>query len=254
MSPTTSSIVSAAGESTDILAIANMPVLWICAAGVFAVILIQSVIYMKAARKAAPAAEITGPELKTAFRSGAIAAIGPSLAVVMVAIALLAVFGTPAVLVRIGLIGSAAYETGAASIAAGSAGAELGGPTYTQNVFAIAFFAMSMGGAMWMLATLILTPLMKRGGTKLAKVNPAAMSIVPGAALLGAFIALGVAEVPKSMIHVYALLTSAAVMGVCAAIGRSRKRAWLREWGLGFAIVAGLAVAYMAHTAGTPVA
>ncbi|EMY34020.1 hypothetical protein D477_011906 [Arthrobacter crystallopoietes BAB-32] len=254
MPHTVSRAVSAAGESTDVLAVANMPVLWICAAGVFAVIIIQSMIYMKAARKAAPAAGITPSELKLSFRSGAVAAIGPSLAVVIVAIALLAVFGTPAVLVRIGLIGSAAYETGAASIAAGTAGAELGGPTYTQNAFAIAFFAMSMGGAMWMLATLILTPLMKRGGSKLAKVNPAAMSIVPGAALLGAFISLGVAEVPKSMVHVVALVTSAAVMGLCAVLGRGPKRGWLREWSLGFAIVTALVVAFLVHTAGAPAA
>ncbi|NKX53007.1 DUF5058 family protein [Arthrobacter mobilis] len=251
---TLSRAVSAAGDSTDVLAAANLPVLWICAAGVFAVIIVQSVIYMKAARKAAPAAGITSAEIGISFRSGAVAAIGPSLAVVMVAIALLAVFGTPAVLVRIGLIGSAAYETGAASIAAGTAGAELGGPSYTQNIFAIAFFAMSMGGAMWMLATLLLTPLMKRGGTKLAKVNPVAMAIVPGAALLGAFMALGIAEVPKSMVHVYALATSAAVMGLCAFVGRNPKHTWLREWGLGFAIVAGLVVAFMAHTAAAPAA
>ncbi|MCG2620900.1 DUF5058 family protein [Arthrobacter sp. I2-34] len=249
-----SQAVAAGGGSTDILAAANNPVLWACAAGVFAVIILQSVIYMKAARKAAPAAGMTPSELKVSFRSGAVAAIGPSLAVVMVAIALLAVFGTPAVLSRIGLIGSAAYDAGSASIAAKTSGAELGGPTYTQNIFAIAFFAMSIGGAMWMLSTLILTPLMKRGGTKLAKVNPAAMSIVPGAALLGAFMALGAAEVPKSSIHVLALGTSAAVMGVCIFLGKRPKLSWLREWGLGFAIVAALAVAFMAHTAGAPAA
>lgn len=39
-------------------------------------------------------------ELKQAFRSGAVASIGPSLTVVLVAIALLALFGTPAVLAR----------------------------------------------------------------------------------------------------------------------------------------------------------
>ncbi|MGW6172405.1 DUF5058 family protein [Arthrobacter sp. NPDC055138] len=242
------------GSSTDVLALANMPLLWICAAGVFAVIAVQSVIYMKAVRKAAPAAGITQEELKVSFRSGAIAAIGPSLAVALVAVALLAVFGTPAVLVRIGLIGSAAYETGAASIAIGTTGAELGGAGYTQNAFAIAFFAMSLGGAMWMLATLILTPLMKRGGSRLAKTSPVAMAIVPTAALLGAFVSLSIAEVPKSLVHVVALLTAAAVMGLCAVIGRSPKRAWLREWSLGFAIVAALAVAYVVHTAGMPAA
>ena len=65
-------------------------------------------------------------------------------------IALLALFGTPATLVRIGLIGSAAFETGAAKIAAESAGAPLGGPGYDQHVFALAFITMSLAGAGWM--------------------------------------------------------------------------------------------------------
>lgn len=238
------------GSSTDILAIANMPVLWICALGVFAVIIVQSLIYIRAVRKAAPAAGITDSELKTSFRSGAVAAIGPSLAVVLVAVALLALFGTPAVLVRIGLIGSAAYETGAANIAAKTMGASLGSDAYTQQVFAVAFFAMSLGGAMWMLATLIMTPLMKRGEHKLAKVNPAIMTVVPAAALLAAFISIGIGTIPKSSAHLVTFLAAGAVMALCLFLAKKLNRGWLREWGLGFAMVAGLVVAYAAHTTG----
>lgn len=242
--------LSVNGSSTDVLAVANSPVLWICALGVFGVVIVQSLIYMRAARKVAPAVGMTPDELRISFRSGAVAAIGPSLAVVLVAIALLALFGTPAVLARIGLIGSAAYETGAANIAAGTAGAELGGDTYTQQVFAIAFFAMSLGGAMWMLATLIFTPLLKRGGHRLTKVNPLIMTVVPAAALLAAFISLGMAEAPKSTAHALTLLTAGGAMGACLLLARILRRPWLREWGLGIAILAGLFTAYAAHTAG----
>lgn len=243
MSPATQ---NGAGTSTDILAVANQPVLWICALGVFFVIIVQSVIYMRAAERAAPAAGMTREELRTAFRSGAVAAVGPSLAVVVVAVALLAVFGGPAVLVRIGLIGSAAYETAAAGVSAHSMGAALGDGRYTQNVFAVAFFAMSLGGAMWMLATLILTPLLSRGQTKLASVNPTAMALIPVAAFLGAFFALGVAEFPKSSTHIVAFLVAAAVMGTLIALGRALKISWLAEWALGIAIIAGLTAAHLA--------
>jgi hypothetical protein len=246
-------MIAAATASTDpnnVLALANTPVLWICALGVFLVVAVQSVIYMKAARKAAPSIGMTPAELKTSFRTGAVAAIGPSLAVVMVAIALLALFGTPATLVRIGLIGSVSFETGAASIAAGTVGAELGGAGYDQTTFAIVFFAMSLGGAMWMLATLIFTPLLQRGEHKLAKINPAIMTVVPAAALLAAFISLGLAEVPKSTVHALTLAASAATMGLCLFLARIPQLRWLREWGLGVAILVGLAVAYLASSAG----
>jgi hypothetical protein len=234
------------GTSTDILPLANLPILWVFALGVFAVIIVQTVIYVRAARKVAPAVGMTPEELRTSFRTGAVSALGPSLAVVLVAVALLAVFGTPAVLVRIGLIGSVAFETGAASIAAGSVGAELGGPTYTQSVFAVAFMAMSLGGGMWMIATLILTPLLKRGDTRLRRVNPAVMTVVPAAALLGAFFALGFDQLPKSGNHVVAFLTSAATMGLCLAAAKALNRKWLREWSLGIAILAALVATYFA--------
>lgn len=233
------------GSSTQILSAANLPVLWICALGVFAVIIVQTIIYVRAARVAAPAAGMSQEELKTSFRAGAVSAVGPSLAVALVAIALLAVFGAPAVLVRIGLIGSVSFETGAASISAGTMGAELGGPTYTQSVFAVAFMAMSLGGAMWIVATLVLTPLLKRGDVSLRKVNPAIMTVVPAAALLGAFFALGLGELPKSGNHVVAFLASAVTMGLCLGVGHLVKRRWIKEWSLGVSILVGLIVTYL---------
>ena len=232
--------------STDILSVANLPFLWICAFGVFAVIIAQTIIYVRAARKVAPAAGMTTAELKTSFRAGAVSALGPSLAVALVAIALLAVFGGPAVLVRIGLIGSVAFETGAASIAAGSMGAELGGPSYTQAVFAVAFMAMTLGGSMWMVATLILTPLLKRGDVSLRRVNPAVMTVVPAAALLGAFFVLGFGELPKSAYHVVAFVASAATMALCLSAAKVLRRPWIREWSLGIAILLALVVTYFA--------
>lgn len=235
--------------STDILALANSPLVWICALGVFAVICFQSLVYVRAARKAGPEIGMEASEIKGAFRAGAVASVGPSLAVVLVAIALLALFGTPAVLVRIGLIGSAAAETASAGIAANTAGATLGGADYTQQIFALAFIAMSLSGAMWMLATLILTPVLKRGSKSLARVNPAAMAIIPCAALLGAFSMLTLTELPKSGVHVVTVAVSAAVMAACLhAAARFRIR-WLREWALGIAIIVALIVAYASHTA-----
>ncbi|NHU84978.1 DUF5058 family protein [Kocuria sp. JC486] len=238
------------GSSTEILEVANLPVLWICALGVFAVIIVQSVIYIRAARVAAPAGGMSRKELNTSFRAGAVSAIGPSLAVALVAIALLAVFGAPAVLVRIGLIGSVSFETGAASIAAGTMDAELGGPTYTQGVFAVAFMAMSLGGSMWMIATLIMTPLLKRGDVSLRKVNPAIMTVVPGAALLAAFFALGLGELPKSGNHVVAFLTSALAMAACLGVAHVLKRQWMKEWSLGIAILIALIVTYLVVQSG----
>ncbi|MGQ7787525.1 DUF5058 family protein [Nesterenkonia sp. PF2B19] len=236
--------------STDVLAVANMPLLWVSALGVFLVIIVQTAIYMKAARRAGPGVGMDRHDLRVSFRSGAVAALGPSVAVVIVALSLLALFGTPGVLVRIGLIGSVAYETGAASIAAGAAGAELGGPGYTQTAFAVAFFAMSAGGAMWMLATLLLTPVLQRSEKRIARLNPLVLTVVPGAALVAAFLSLGIAEVRISAAHTTALVVGGASMGLAAYAASRLSLPWIREWGLGLSILSGLAAAYVADQAG----
>ncbi len=228
----------------------NSPVLWVFALGVFGVIIVQTLIYMRAARRAGPQLDFPRKDLRASFRSGAVAAIGPSLAIVIVAVALLALFGTPAVLVRIGLVGSAATETASASLASGTMGATLGGEGYTPEVFTVAFFAMSLSGGMWMLATLVLTPLLKHGDVKMRAINPALMAIVPAAALLAAFASLGIAELGKSTGHIIVVVVSALTMAVCLALARALNAAWLREWGLGFSIIVGLVVAYFVHSAG----
>lgn len=232
-------------SSTDIAPLIYHPVLWAAAAGVFAVVILQSVIYLRAIRKAAPAVDLTPAQVRSSVRTGAVAAIGPSLAVALIAISLLPLFGTPAVLARIGLVGSSAFDVAAAGIAAGSQNAQLGGPTYTQKIFAIAFAAMTLGGLLWMLTALILTPIMSKGDAKLRKVNPAVMVVIPTAALLGAFFTLAFQEVTKSPVHTATIVASAATMGVCVILARVLKKTWIREWGLGFSILVALTTAYL---------
>ncbi|MCT1447597.1 DUF5058 family protein [Brevibacterium casei] len=246
-------MVTSSGTA-DYLSLANAPLLWILALAVMGVVVVQSLIYMSAVRRNAESAGMTQAEVTRAFRAGGVAAIGPSLAVVLVAIALLPLFGTPPVIVRVGLIGSAATEVASASIAAGTMGANLGDATFTRGVFIVALMAMSLSGAGWMLATLILTPIFRRSSHRLEKVNPALMSIIPGAALLAAFAALTFREIPKSPTHIIAIAASAAVMAVCLLLARTLRQSWLKEWALGIAVLAGLVAAYFAHYAGLGVA
>lgn len=242
--------MTSASGSADYLGLANAPILWILAFAVMGVVVVQSLIYMSAVRKNAESAGMSQQEVRSAFRAGGVAAIGPSLSVVLVAIALLPLFGTPPVVVRVGLIGSAATEVASASIAAGTMGANLGDETFTRGVFIVALMAMSLSGAGWMISTLILTPIFKRSSHKLEKVNPALMSIIPGAALLAAFAALTFREIPKSPTHVIAVVVSAIVMTICLFLAKTLKAPWLKEWGLGISLLGGLVAAYFAHYAG----
>src|SRR5690625_5420031 len=81
-------MVTASG-SADYIGLANAPILWILALAVMGVVVVQSLIYMSAVKKNAESAGMSRQEVRSAFRAGGVAAIGPSLSVVLVAIALL---------------------------------------------------------------------------------------------------------------------------------------------------------------------
>lgn len=245
-------VVAAGGGATaadSVLAVANQPFLWFCAAGVFLVLVAQTLIYMRAVRRSAADAGMTRADIATSFRAGAISATGPSMAVAVVAIALLATLGTPAVLMRIGLIGSAKYEVGAATLAAESAGGALGGEGYTPEVFAIVFAAISLGGALWLIGALVLTPMLHRGNSVLAKTNPAVLTVVPAAAMIAALFSIGLKQLNISSTHVFAYLGAATAMAACLLTSRLTGKRWVIEWSQGISIVAGLTVAYLITTA-----
>ena len=61
----------------------------------------------------------------------------------------------------------------------------------------------------------------------------------------GAFFSLALAETVKSPIHIVTLLSSAGVMGLCLLGAKYFKKPWLREWGLGIAILVALVIAYL---------
>ncbi|WP_159501124.1 DUF5058 family protein [Microbacterium sp. 18062] len=240
--------------STNILPAANQPYLWIAAVGVFAVIAVQSIIYLRAVGRVAPAVDMPKKEVSAALRAGAVASIAPSLAVALIAITLISVLGTPGALVRIGLIGSAPYELAAADMVARTLGATLGGDGYTQAVFATAFLAMGIAGCGWMVVTLVLTPLMKRGtraleGSQKAK-TAGAMALIPAAALLGAFTTFGMQQIVRGLAAALVLASSALVMLLCLWIAKKAGQNWLREWGLGISLVVGLVVGGIVSGAG----
>ena len=236
-----------AEDASATLPVQNSPILWISVVGVFGVIFVQTFLYVRAAQRAADGIGMPRKDLRRGFRAGAVASIGSSLAVVLIAFALLALFGVPALLLRIGLIGSAGTETGSAAIAAETMGVELGGSGYTSEVFVVMLAAMTLSDGMWMVCTLILTPILKRGGKKFAQKNPAALAIVPSAALLGAFSILTAKEASRSGLHLGLVLVSAAIMAACLLAAERFKWEWIREWALGIAILLTLIFAFAAE-------
>jgi len=225
--------------------IINHPILWLIALGIFAVIILQTILYMRAVKKVGPDAGFTQEDLNVSMRAGAIASIGPSIAVAIVAISVLPLLGTPAALTRIGMVGGLPSEMTSAEVGANAAGASLGGEGWGPDAFALAFATMAFSGSMFMIVTLIITPIMKRGDAKLQKANPALLVLLPTAALLGAFSSLGFAELRGGFQPFLVVLVSGLVMAGLHVLDKRVKGTWLREWSFGIAVLAGLVAAFI---------
>lgn len=231
----------------DYLSYANSPALWVFAAAIFIVVVFQAIIFARFSRDVAAEEGLSRSDIKVAMRVGAFSAIGPSVAVAIVAIGLIPVFGTPAALMRIGMVGSVQYELVAASVASSAMGVELGGKGFDGTAFAAVFFTMALGAGIWMLIVLVGTKTMGTLHTRVQAWNPWVMNVVPGAALIGAFAYLTVGEATGGITNLLVMLGSGLAMVVLLAAAHRYKNAKMQEWALSLSMLAGLIIAIFAQ-------
>ncbi|MBR2990722.1 MAG: DUF5058 family protein [Solobacterium sp.] len=146
--------------SGDVRAFATSPLLWLIAAITVSFVILQALLFRK--RAVAYSREhhiLTEEEIRTVTKNGAFSAIGPALAVFILAITISGLLGGPFVLMRVGIIGSADTELRTATAAALISGVTLGVDEVNMSVFGTIFFTcafMSCGYLIWV-------PIMTRG-------------------------------------------------------------------------------------------
>lgn len=233
---------------SDVMSLANSLPLWIFALLVIGIVIIQAFIFIRLASKTAHSVGMTGTEVKSAIRTGAISSLGPSFAIIVVAISLLTLIGDPVTLMRIGIIGSAPIETVGASIGAQEAGAELGSASFTEKAFTNAVWVMCLGGMGWLIFTALFTKSlgkMQKKITEKGDKNVLLMQGVSTAAMIGAFSYLGSGEMIKGVHESIVLIGAFFVMPIILWASKKFGKSWLQEWSLGIVIIVGLSIGYL---------
>lgn len=231
----------------DVMKVANSWPIWIFASLVIAVVIVQAIIFIQLAARTAKSVEMTQAEVKAAIRTGAISSLGPSFAIVIVAISLITLIGDPVTLMRIGIVGSAPIETVGASIGAQEAGGALGTASFTEQAFTNAVWVMCLGGVGWLVFTALFTKSLGKIQNKIAgsgNKNVLLMQSVSTAAMIGAFSYLGSGEMVKGLNESIVLVVSFLVMPLILWAAKRFNKSWLTEWSLGLIIVVGLSVGY----------
>lgn len=232
----------------DIMKLANGPVMWIIALVIVGIAILESVlIYRRSKAFVSRTNLLTREETKASMKAGGIVAVGPAVSVFVVALSMISMLGAPITLMRIGMIGSPSTELMSAGIGTEAAGVVLGTDPLTGPALAAALWSVAILSSGY----LILVPILTRGlGSTLTKVmQPKAdgkgsiwVWILGALFPLIIFGALAVIQAMKSSTHAVSLVTAAIVMLVLNLAAGKWKIGWLKQWAMGFSVLAAMIV------------
>lgn len=227
------------------MSVANSIPLWIIAFVVIGIVIFQAVMFLRLAAKTAPEVGMSPAEVKASVKTGFISSLGPSFAIGIVIVSLIALLGSPMTMMRIGIVGSAATEAAAAEIGAKAFGASFGSSGFTLEAFSAVVWTMCLGGMGWLIVTALFTKSLAKTQQAVKKKNPKVMVIVSSAAMLGAFGYLASDQMVKSSNHAVAGIISVLSMFLVLAISKKTNATWLKEWALGIVMVVGMIGGYL---------
>ncbi|HLQ73878.1 MAG TPA: DUF5058 family protein [Bacillota bacterium] len=231
---------------SEVLSVANSWPLWIIAIVVMSLVYFQSIKFMLLGSKAGESVGMTKKDVRAAIRTGAYSSLGPSFAIVVVAISLISILGNPVTLVRIGIIGSAPVEAVGATVGAEAAGSQLGGADYTSIAFTAAVWVMCLGGIGWLLVTAIFTKSLGKIQAKATntQVKLERFKMISTGAMIGVFGYLGAKQMVVGITESLVLVVAAIVMPILIVVANKYKLGWLKEWSLGIVCLVGIIFGY----------
>lgn len=219
----------------------NSPGLWIASSVMVIVIIFQALFFLRAALQEAKRIDFPQSKCKQAIRAAAITSIGPSLAPVIILIAMIAVLGAPTAWMRLNDIGASRTELAVVTMTAKFAGAIPGGEGWDLNAFTFSMWGMALNNVMWMLVALLFTSRMS--GMVLSmnkKYNPKMVKMIMAGAAFGLFgILLAAQTVMTNAGKMYSAIFAAVAMFFIVNFA-AKKIPWLREPALGLAMLVGM--------------
>lgn len=223
--------------------IANSPALWFVTIVAVGIVLMQTVVFLKKCFKTGKKIGISNERLKTAFVTGAISAIGPSIVIVIGMVSLLIVVGGPTAMLRLSYVGNVAYELLAVEFAADAYNVSATAANVPAEVFCVALWGMAIGCVGWPLVSGLFTDKMDKLTSKFAGSATGMVPVISSAAMLGAYGYLNSSYVVSVDKNTVALLVGATIMIIVTVLYKRFHKRWLNEWGLTFAMLGGVIVA-----------
>jgi len=218
--------------------------MWLVCAIPVAWVFMQAIIFTKKAFEAGPKIGLSKKQLRLAFETAVISAIGPSLAILIGALALIYAMGGPIAWMRLSVIGSVMYELLAAKFGAQAMGVtELGGPGFNEIVYANGVWAMTLGCLGWLVFTGAATHKLETIRLKIAGGRVELVGAIAVGAMLGAFAKITSDYLVKLGKPATAAIVGMVVMMVLFKLSDKLRSRHLKEFSLAIAMLTGMFVA-----------
>lgn len=232
-------------QEKSYLQAANDPILWIICIPLVFLVAVQAFLFTRRAMNAASVTALEKKQCYQAFRVGATSAIGPSLSVFVVMVAMMGVIGGPVTWLRLSMIGAANTELTASQLGARAMGVEFGSAEYGITEFANSVWTMALNGCGWLIFCGLFTDKLEILQDKVAGGDTELMQKICGAAVLGTasfLVALNSKSVTGGIAadKLAASIVAAIAMVVFSNIAKKAPR--LREYALGLSMIIGMIV------------
>jgi len=228
------------------LKLANSGYLYLCGAVILLCIMVQAILFIGLAWKEGKRIGLSQKRMFKGLRAGMVAAIIPSIPIVIALIAMAGVLGVPLPWIRLAVIGSAPYELLAAGIGAKSMGIDgLGGAGYTQYVFANSAWVMTIGATWSGLMVFLFARSIKKQYGKIENRDPNWMKVVTSAAFFGVICVFLSGPLTAGGLPLLTLGTGAVLMTICALLIKKFNLKGLTEFALPISMIGAMAGAVL---------
>lgn len=228
----------------ELMKVANSWPIWICAVISVCLIIFQSIFFARLSYKNAEPLGLSGKDCRKAIKTGFVTAIGPSLAAGIVVLSMMSVVGNPITWIRLTMIGGMNTELTAATLGAQTAGAQgLGEAGYDLTAMATSWFAMAINGCGWLVVVILFTHNMDKLRGKVGGGDSRWLNLMSTVSLIGIIGFCMSGYVVSLDAQTIALIGGAVASFIFIKL--SEKYKWIKEYSLGFSILAGLIVGWV---------
>lgn len=226
----------------NLASVMNSPGMWIASSIMVIVVVVQSILFLREGFRGAKELGIPHSECIKGMRVALITAIGPSLAPVIILLALIAVLGAPTAWMRLNDIGAARTELAISALSTKLVGVELKPGALDLKAFSYATWGMALNNVGWIVIALIFVGRMNTAiKTINQKYDPRWINLLMVGASIGLFAYLLSTNLIKGGGNLVAGVVSFLSMYLISKYAGRYQR--LQELALGIAMLIGMFVA-----------